>query len=141
MTQTIQLIVLVFLGALWGLSALARRNPQVRWLQPFNIKWPQLSEAQKDRMRRRSNILAGLKFVLLGFGVPVMYVASSVMMFNDPTTLGLTISGACGLALIVVGLVAIWQNRRSKLPGKGSDREQELYKRVTGRAWDPSQTD
>ncbi len=134
MPKTIQLITLGFLGVLFGLSALARRYPHIGWLQAFHIKRPQLTEEQKARMQRRANIHVALQFILLGFGVPVVYVISSVMMFNDPSTLGLTISGIIGFALIVLGMIAIWSNRRRPRP---RNRDLELYKRLTGRSWDP----
>jgi len=138
MTSTIQLIVLVVLGVLFGLSALSRRYPHIAWLQVFHIKRPQLSDEQTARMQRRANIHVGIQFILLGFGVPVVYVGSSVMMFNDPSTLGLIISGIVGFALIVLGIIAIWSNRRRpRLP----NRDRELFKRVTGRSWDPPGTD
>jgi hypothetical protein len=134
MSSTIQLIILVVLGAVFGLSALSRRYPHIGWLQAFRINRPQLSEAEKARMQRRANIHAAIQFILLGFGVPVVYVGSSVMMFNDPSTLGLIISGSIGFALIVFGIIAIWTNRyRPRLP----NRDLEFYKRVTGRSWDP----
>lgn len=77
-------------------AALARRYPHIGWLQAFHIKRPQLTEEQKARMQRRANIHVAIQFILLGFGVPVVYVISSVMMFNDPSTLGLTISQSSG---------------------------------------------
>jgi hypothetical protein len=138
MKSTIQLITLIVLGALFGLSALSRRYPHIGWLQAFHIKWPQLSEVQRARMQRRANIHAAIQFILLGFGVPVVYVASSVMMFNDPSTVGLTISGIIGFALIVLGIVAIWNNRRRPSP---PNRDREFYQRVTGRSWDPPAAD
>lgn len=134
MTSTIQLIVLVILGALFGLSALSRRYPHIGWLQAFHIKRPRLTEAQQARMQRRANIHAAIQFMLLGFGVPVIYVVSSIMMFNDPSRVGLVISGVIGLALIVLGIIAIWTSRRRPRP---ADRDLEFYKRVTGRSWDP----
>jgi O-antigen/teichoic acid export membrane protein len=137
-TSTIQLIILIVLGALFGLSALSRRYPHIGWLQAFHIKWPQLSEEQRARMQRRANIRAGIQFILLGFGVPIVYVGSSVMMFNDPSTVGLAISGIIGFALIVLGVIAIWSNRRRPRP---PNRDLEFYKRVTGRPWDPPGAD
>ena len=138
MTSTIQLIILTLLGALFGLSALARRYPHIGWLQAFHIKRPQLSEEQQARIRRRANIDAAIQFVLLGFGVPVVYVVSSVMMFNDPSTVGLIISGTIGLGLIVLGIIAIWSQRRRPRP---PDRDRDFYKRLTGRSWDPPAAD
>lgn len=134
MKSTIQLITLVLLAVLYGLSALSRRYPHIGWLQAFHIKWPQLSEEQKARMQRRANIRAGIQFILLGCGVPVIYVVSSVMTFSDPSTLGLAISGTIGFGVIVLGIIAIWTNRRRPRP---PNRDREFYKRVTGRSWDP----
>lgn len=84
MTSMIQLIILVVLGVLFGLSVLSRRYPHSGWLQTFHSKWPQVSdwlqtfrskwlqvsEEQKARMQRRANIRAGIQFILLGFGMP-----------------------------------------------------------------------
>jgi hypothetical protein len=138
MTSTIQVVILALLGALFGLSALSRRYPHIGWLQAFHIKRPQLSEAQKARMQRRANIHVAMQFILLGFGVPVVYVASSFMMFNDPSTVGLIISAIIGFALIVLGIVAIWSSRRRPRP---ANRDREFYERVTGRSWDPPASD
>lgn len=138
MTSTIQLIVLLLLGALFGLSALSSRYPHIGWLQVFHIKRPQLSEEQRARMQRRANIHVALQFILLGFGVPVAYVGSSVMMFNDPSTVGLVVSGIIGFALVLLGIIAIWSNRRRPQP---PNRDLEFYKRVTGRSWDPPAAD
>ncbi|HEV8265719.1 MAG TPA: hypothetical protein VGQ06_12300 [Gemmatimonadales bacterium] len=144
MTSTIELIILLVLGALVSLSALSRRFPHIGWLQAFHIKWPrlsafhikwpQLSEEQRARIERRRNIRAGIEFILLGLGMPVIYVGSSVMSFGDPSTVGLTISGIIGFALIVIGITTIWSNRRRPRP---PNRDLEFYKRVTGRSWDP----
>jgi hypothetical protein len=134
MTATIQVIILALLGALFGLSALSRRYPHIRWLQAFRIKRPQVSEEQRARMQRRANIHAGIQFILLGLGVPAVYVVSSVMMFNDPSTAGLIISGTVGFALMVVGMIAIWTSRRRPRP---PNREFDFYKGAAGRPWDP----
>jgi len=136
MTSTIQLIVLVILAVVFGLSALSRRYPHIGWLQAFHIKRPPLTEAQRARMQRRSNIYVAIQLMLLGLGVPVLYVVSSIMMFNDPSRTGLVISAIIGLALIVLGIVAIWSTRR---PPRPANRDLEFYKRVTGRSWEPPQ--
>jgi hypothetical protein len=138
MTSTIQLIILTVLGALFGLSALSRRYPHIGWLRAFYIKRPQLSEEQRARMQRRANIHVAIQFILLGFGVPVVYVASSVIRFSDPSTVGIAISGIIGFALIVLGIIAIWSNRRRPRP---PNRDLDFYKRVTGRSWEPPAAD
>jgi len=44
--------------------------------------------------------------------VPIVYVGSSIMMFNDPTARGLTISLAIAALLIALGITGIWRNAR-----------------------------
>ena len=138
MKSTIQLIVLAMLGVVFGLSALSRRYPLISWLQAFHIKRPQLTEAQRARAQRRATIHVAIQFVLLGFGVPALYVVSSIMMFSDPSRIGLIISGIIGFALIVLGVIAIWGSGRRARP---ADRDLAFYKRATGRSWDPPAQD
>ena len=112
MWQIVQLVILGVLAGIFGLSALSRRYPHVGWLQPFRFNWPQLSREQRERMRRRANVHAGIELILLGFAVPIVYVGSSIMMFNDPTARGLTISLAIAALLIALGITGIWRNAR-----------------------------
>ena len=114
MWQIVQLVILAILAAVFGLSALSRRYPQVAWLQPFHFNWPRLSEQQRERMRRRANVHAGIELILLGFVVPIVYVGSSIMMFSDPTARGLTISIAFAALLIALGITGIWRNARRR---------------------------
>src|SRR5919197_5422781 len=116
MWRTLQLITLGLLGAILGLSALSRRHPNIGWLQAFRFIRPELSEAEQARIRRRANRYAGIELILLGLGVPIVYTVSCVMMFNDPTPLGLTVSGAIGLLLIVLGSVVVGRNWRERRP-------------------------
>jgi hypothetical protein len=147
MWQTLQIVAFVLLGAVVGLSALSRRYPDVGWLQVFRINRPQLTAAQQAQMRRRAAVLSGFQLMLLGLAVPVVYIVSRLMMFNEPTALGLTIAGGSGLVLVVVGLVVIWRGGRTKDPRRDpgnanqSDREQEFYRTVTGRTWNPPAED
>ena len=110
MWQIVQLVILGVLAAVFGLSALSRRFPHVGWLQPFRFNWPQLSDAQREKMRRRANVHAGIELILLGFAVPIVYVGSSIMMFNDPSARGLTISVALAAVLIALGIIGVWRN-------------------------------
>ena|SRR3990170_6614019 len=104
----------VVLGALvlvWvGLQFAARRWPEIEWLQA--IKLPELSPRQKRIAQRRSDLLAGMQFILMGVVIPLGYVALTVMMFNDfkflPTVLVLLTSAVC----FALGIFAIAKNAR-----------------------------
>lgn len=114
MWQIVQLVILGVLAGIFGLSALSRRHPRVGWLQPFRFNWPQLPQEQRESMRRRANVHAGIELILLGFAVPIVYVGSSIMMFNDPTARGLTISLAIAALLIALGITGVWRNARRR---------------------------
>jgi nitrate reductase gamma subunit len=114
MWQTVQLVILGVLAGVFGLSAMSRRYPHVGWLRPFRFTWPQLPQAQRERMRRRANIHAGIELILLGFAVPIVYVGSSIMMFSDPSARGLTISIAIAALLIALGITGVWRNARRR---------------------------
>jgi len=47
--------------------------------------------------------------ILLGVVVPMVYFASTVMMFSEPTVTGTTISLTSALLLIGLGTAAIWR--------------------------------
>lgn len=114
MWQVLQVVILTVLAAVFGLSSLSRRYPHVGWLQPFRFNWPQLSEEQRERMRRRANVHAGIQLILLGVAVPIVYVGSSIMMFNDPSVRGLTLSVAIAALLIALGITGVWRNARRR---------------------------
>jgi hypothetical protein len=114
MWQLLQVVILAVLAAVFGLSALARRYPHVGWLQPFRFNWPPLSPEQRERMRRRANVHAGIELILVGFAVPIVYVGSSIMMFNDPSVWGLVISVAIAALLITIGITGVWRNARRR---------------------------
>jgi hypothetical protein len=103
MFETIQLIVLGIVGSLFVLSLVSRRLPRVRGLQPFQHAFRPLSPAQREVARRRSDMLAGVQFILLGLVLPVGYVVLKIMMFNEPTTQGFLIAGAGSLVCFVLG--------------------------------------
>ena len=86
------------------MSALSRSFPDVAWLQAFRHAFPRLSEEQRARVRRRSNIYAGIKLILLGLVLPMLYVAATVMFFNDFTAKGTALVLAGSLVLIGLGL-------------------------------------
>ena len=142
----IESIILLVLAIGGGLLVLSGRYSG--WLQALPRKWPQLaalqamrpqrSEEQRARIKRRGNIFAGIQLILLGLGMPVVYVASSIMAFSDPGRVGLGISGIIGFALMLLGIRTIWSSRR--LPPR-PNRDREFYERVTGRSWEPPERD
>ncbi|HEV8510164.1 MAG TPA: hypothetical protein VGQ48_06890 [Gemmatimonadales bacterium] len=115
MYRTVQLVLGGFLVVLFGLSALSRRFPDIPWLQLFRYNTPRLSDEQRAKNRQRANIYAGVELILLGIIVPMVYFAGTVMMFNEPTTTGITVSLLSALVLIGLGTAGIWRNRRRDL--------------------------
>jgi len=53
----------------------------------------------------------------MGLGLPMGYVALTVMFFNDFTPTGIALVAVCSILLIGLGITAIWRNRR-KAPGE-----------------------
>jgi hypothetical protein len=107
MYQRIQLIVLGVIGSLFVLGALSRRLPHVRGLEPFRQAFRPLSPAQREVARRRSDMLEGVKFILMGLVLPIGYVALKVMMFNEPTLQGFLVVAAGSLLCFVLGGMAV----------------------------------
>jgi hypothetical protein len=108
--DSVKAILLGLIAVVFVLSRLAPRFPDVAWLQIFKLPVRQMSEEEKARRRRRANLMAGTEMILAGLILPLLYLASKVMMFNEPTTLGLIIVGACSLACIGLG---VWVIARS----------------------------
>ena len=102
------LIVIVFV-----LSRLANRFPDVEWLQYFRLPVRQMSDEERERRRRRANRMAGLEIMLAGLVLPLLYLVSKVMMFDEPKPLGLIIVGALSLGCIVLGIWIFVRNVRS----------------------------
>jgi hypothetical protein len=109
--RTLQLVLVGLLAVIFGLAALARRFPQVTWLQIFRHNTPRLSEEQRAKFRQRANIHAGAEMILWGVALPMIYIAGTVMFFNAFTTTGIIFVLAGSLLLIGLGLTAIWRNR------------------------------
>lgn len=101
----VKIIFGVFAMIWFTLVFMAKRRPDISWLQHFRI--PELSPARQARQRRRAEILTGLQFILFGIILPLGYGALTVMMFNDfevmPTTLVALVSAVC----IGLGIVAL----------------------------------
>jgi hypothetical protein len=85
--------------------------PHATWLQAFRFDQPRVSQEQRARMRRRSNIHAGVELILTGIVLPMLYVVGTVMLFNDFTTTAATLVFVGSLGCIGLGVTAIWRNR------------------------------
>lgn len=105
-TILVALIVLAFV-----FSRLAPRFPDVAWLQIFRLPVRHMSEAEQARQRRRASLMAGIQIILAGLALPLLYLVSKVMMFDEPTPLGMTIAAGCMLLCIGLGIWVIVRNR------------------------------
>lgn len=112
MYRTIQLVFAGILAALYGLSALSRRFPDVGWLQHFRHERPQLSEEHRAKMQRRANVYAGVELILIGIVLPMGYGALTVMMFNDITAKAMALVLAGSVLCIGFGITAIVRSNR-----------------------------
>ena len=75
--------------------------------------FPRLPEEQRRRFRKSSNIMAGLKFILLGIALPFGYYIFSMMMFFQTVSkteniILFTVSAAC----VILGITAIVRGAR-----------------------------
>jgi hypothetical protein len=113
MYRTVQMVLAGIIAVVFGMSALSRRFPHVSWLQVFRYDPPRLSEKQRARMRKSANITAGLELILLGIGLPMLYVVSTVMFFGSFTTTGIILTFASSVLCIGLGATGIWRSRRS----------------------------
>lgn len=102
-------VVLVVVG--FVLTRLAPRFPNVAWLQIFRLPVRHISEEEKARQRRRASLMAGIQIILAGLVLPMLYLLSKVMMFDEPTPLGMIIAAGCMLACIGLGIWVIVRNR------------------------------
>lgn len=110
--DSVKAVLLGFVAVVFVLSRLSYRFPDLDWLQHFRLPIRQFSEVEKTRQRRRSSLMAGMEIILAGMVLPLLYIAAKMMMFNEPTTLGMVIVGACTLACIFFGIWVIVRNFR-----------------------------
>jgi sterol desaturase/sphingolipid hydroxylase (fatty acid hydroxylase superfamily) len=104
-------ILVVIIPVAFSLNWLARKNPEVPWLQAFRLPDLPLTEEQKERRRRTGNQIEGLQIALVGLALPLLYIAATVMMFNDFKAVTTVIVGLCSLSCIALGIWIFWQNR------------------------------
>jgi len=104
-------ILLGVLAIAFTLAWLARAHPEVAWLQVFRLPAFQLSEEQKARRRRIANGLTALEFMVAGLALPLLYVVSTVMMFNNFKTLPTIIVCTCSLLCFAMAIWILVRNR------------------------------
>jgi hypothetical protein len=107
-------VLLGLLAVMFVLNRLARSHPDVRWLQIFRLPQVQLTEEERARRRRSANRMAALELILAGFVLPLLYIASTVMMFNNFKAGSTIIVAACSLLCISLGIWIFARNRDRK---------------------------
>lgn len=112
MYRDVQIVLVSVLGLLYGLSALSRRFPHVAWLQLFRFEPPRMSEEQRAKARRRANVHGGVELIMLGIGLPMAYLAMTVMFFNETTTIEMALVLTGSALCIGLGITAIRRSRR-----------------------------
>lgn len=110
--DTVKTVLLGLIAMVIVLGWLAGRLPHVRWLQVFRLPAIPMTEEQKARRRRSGNRQAGLEIIVAGLALPLLYVAATVMMFNDFEPVTTILVGVGSLACIVVGTWIFVRNLR-----------------------------
>jgi hypothetical protein len=93
------------------LSGLSRALPHVAWLQVFRLPVIQMSEEEKARRRRSANRMTALEIVIVGLALSLLYLVSTVMLFNESKTIPMIIVTACSILCITLGIWIFVRNR------------------------------
>lgn len=109
--QWVQIVLLAIITILFVLNRLARARPHVAWLQAFRLPERYLSEEQKAARRRAGNRMAAVELMLLALALPIVYVGSTVMFFNDIKAVTLAMVGGCSACLLGLGIWVLVRNR------------------------------
>lgn len=109
--DTVKVVLLVVLAVAFAMAWLARKHPHVPWLQAFRLPDTQLSEEQKAKRRRTANRLAALEIMVAGLALPLLYLVSTVLLFNEPKTIPMIIVSACSVLCIALGIWIFARNR------------------------------
>lgn len=112
MDDRIKLLLGGALALVFVLSRLARRFPDVAWLQPFRNAFPRPGEAEGARLRQRATAHVGAELILMGVALPLLYAAATVMLFNDFKARAIALVLVLSLLCIGLGITAIWRSRR-----------------------------
>ena len=105
--DTTEAILLGLIAIAFALGWLARAFPQVGWLRFFRLPQVQMTEAQRAERRRAANRIAGMEMILAGLILPILYIAATVMMFNNFETVPTVLVGACSVACLAFGIWAL----------------------------------
>ena len=110
--ESVKMVLMGIVSVVIVLSALARRMPDVAWLQTFKLQ-DKRTEEQKRKAQRSANILGGFEMILAGVALPAAYVILTVMLFNEPSQSVLLVIGAFSVLLIGIGVGVIVKAARS----------------------------
>ncbi len=111
LSDTTKTVLLGVIAVVFALSWLARQHPEIAWLHAFRLPDPHLTEEQKQRRRRAGNRIAGLEMIVAGVAFPLLYLAATVMMFNDFKTLPTILVSAGSILQVTFGVWVFWKNR------------------------------
>lgn len=92
------------LGA-FVLNRLSYAFPHIEWLQYFRLPVPEISEAEKERRRRSDNRSVALQMAGFALVLPLLYLGTQLMLFNDPDSLVMLI--LCAISIALIG-VSVW---------------------------------
>jgi hypothetical protein len=105
--ESVKTIVLGVIATVIVLGAIAKRRPDIAWLQRFRLPDDRLTPPQKERLRRSQNVTAGVELILLGMVVPMGYAVLTMMFFNTPDFWMTLLTGVISVVCIALGVVAI----------------------------------
>jgi L-asparagine transporter-like permease len=109
--DSVKMILLGLLAAVIVLSWLAKRMPHIAWLQNFRLPENRLTPAQRERLRKSQNRMAGVEFMLLGVIAPFGLIVLSLMFFSEPSTMEWVLVGAFSIVCVALGITALVKNR------------------------------
>lgn len=109
--DTVKTVLLGLFAIALVLAGLARAFPHVGWLKVFRFPVIQLSEEERQRRRRSANRMTALEIMIAGLALPLLYLFSTVMMFNDFETIPTIVVGACSVLCIALGIWLFARNR------------------------------
>lgn len=109
--DTAEAVLLGLIAIALALAWLRRAFPQVAWLQVFRLPAIHMSAEQRARQRRTSDRLVALEIMAAGLALPLLYVGSQIMLFNDIKGTPMIIAGACSVLCIALGIWILVRNR------------------------------
>ncbi len=92
------------LGA-FVMNRLSYAFPHMEWLRYFRLPAPDISEKEKERRRRGDNRRVAFEMAGLALVLPLLYVGSTIIFFNEPDSLVLRV--LCAISVALIG-VSVW---------------------------------